>query len=101
MYDENEFEETAPWLVIIITLIGGFLRVYQLDIKGLWLDETFSIWMAQHSVVDLLQWTIKIDQHPPYIISCSITGSRPMGIRPMMPACFPRFSAQAPSRLFT
>ncbi len=65
MYDENEFEETAPWLVIIITLIGGFLRVYQLDIKGLWLDETFSIWMAQHSVVDLLQWTIKIDQHPP------------------------------------
>ncbi len=28
MNKENEIEEMAPWLVIIITLIGGFLRVY-------------------------------------------------------------------------
>ena len=65
MNEESELEELAPWLVIIVTLIGGFLRVGLLGTKGLWLDETFSIWMAQHSVGDMLQWMIKIDQHPP------------------------------------
>jgi uncharacterized membrane protein len=62
---ENEINEIAPWLVLIITLFGGFLRIFLLNSKGLWLDETFSIWMAHHSVADLLQWTIQIDQHPP------------------------------------
>jgi len=28
-------------------------------------DETFSVWLANHSVGDMLQWTAKIDQHPP------------------------------------
>jgi len=65
MNEENEIEELAPWLVIIITLIGGFLRVLLLDHKGMWLDETFSVWLANHSVADMLQWMIKIDQHPP------------------------------------
>lgn len=65
MYEENEIEGLAPWLVIIITLIGGWLRVFLLGSKGLWLDETFSIWLANHSVVDMLQWIVKIDQHPP------------------------------------
>ena len=31
----------------------------------MWLDETFSVWLANHSVVDMLQWIVKIDQHPP------------------------------------
>jgi len=31
----------------------------------MWLDETFSVWLANHSVVDMLQWTVKIDQNPP------------------------------------
>jgi mannosyltransferase len=65
MNEEIKTEELAPWLVIIITLIGGFLRVLLLDHKGMWLDETFSVWLANHSVVDMLQWMIKIDQHPP------------------------------------
>ncbi len=65
MNEENEIEEVAPWLVIIITLIGGGLRVFLLGQKGLWLDETFSMWLASHSVVDMLQWIVKIDQHPP------------------------------------
>src|SRR5512136_386553 len=65
MNKEIEIEELAPWLVIIITLMGGFLRVLLLDHKGMWLDETFSVWLANHSVVDMLQWMIKIDQHPP------------------------------------
>jgi uncharacterized membrane protein len=33
--------------------------------KGLWLDETFSIWLSNHSVADILRWIVKIDQHPP------------------------------------
>ena len=65
MNEEIELEELAPWLVIIITLIGGFLRVFLLGNKGMWLDETFSVWLANHSVVDMLQWIVKIDQHPP------------------------------------
>jgi mannosyltransferase len=65
MNEEIEIEKAAPWLVIFITLIGGGLRVLLLDNKGMWLDETFSVWLANHSVVDMLQWIVKIDQHPP------------------------------------
>jgi len=65
MNEEISFEEFAPWLVIIITLIGGLLRVFLLGNKGMWLDETFSVWLANHSVLDMLQWTVKLDQHPP------------------------------------
>jgi hypothetical protein len=65
MDEEIDFEELAPWLVILITLIGGGLRVLLLDNKGMWLDETFSVWVANHSVGDMLQWIVKVDQHPP------------------------------------
>lgn len=65
MNEEIEFEEFAPWLVLIITLIGGFLRVLLLGTKGMGLEETFSVWLANHSVVELLQWIARIDQHPP------------------------------------
>src|SRR5512137_2126474 len=65
MYEEIDIEELAPWLVVVITLIGGGLRVLLLASKGMWLDETFSVWLANHSVVDMLQWIVKIDQHPP------------------------------------
>ncbi len=65
MSEEIDFEEIAPWLVIFITLVGGWLRVLMLGTKGMWLDETFSVWLANHSVADMLQWIVKIDQHPP------------------------------------
>ena len=65
MKEDSEFEELAPWLVVFITLMSGALRVILLDSKGMWLDETFSVWLANHSVVDMLQWTARIDQHPP------------------------------------
>jgi mannosyltransferase len=66
MSEEYDLEEYAPWLLIPIVLMGGFLRVLLLDSKGMWLDETFSGWMASHSLPDLLQWLVKIDQHPPF-----------------------------------
>ena len=65
MYEDIDVEEWAPWLVIIITLIGGFLRTLLLSTKGMWLDETFSVWLANQRVFDMLQWIVKIDQHPP------------------------------------
>jgi mannosyltransferase len=63
--EEYGLDEVAPWLVIVITLVGGWLRVFQLGSQGLWLDETFSIWLANHNFPDMLQWMIRIDQHPP------------------------------------
>jgi hypothetical protein len=65
MKEEISIEEAAPWLITLITLLGVFLRILMLDRKGMWLDETFSLWMANHSVADMLQWIVKIDQHPP------------------------------------
>ncbi|HAJ37994.1 MAG TPA: hypothetical protein DCL15_20170 [Chloroflexi bacterium] len=65
MNEEIDLEEWAPGFVILITLIGGALRVLLLGAKGMWLDETFSVWMASHSVSDLLQWIVRLDQHPP------------------------------------
>ncbi len=65
MNEEIDLDELAPWLVLIITLVGGFLRVLLLGTKGMGLDETFSVWMASHSVGDMLQWIVRIDQHPP------------------------------------
>jgi len=65
MVEDSELQEIAPWLVIFITLVGGWLRILLLDNKGMWLDETFSVWMANHSVADMLQWMVRIDQHPP------------------------------------
>lgn len=86
MNEENEIEGLAPWLVLIITLIGGGLRILLLDSKGMWLDETFSVWLANHSVGDMLQWTARIDQHPPlyYLLLHSwiaLNGDTPHDVR--------------------
>jgi mannosyltransferase len=65
MNQEIELEEMAPWLVILLTLIGGFLRVLMLASKGMGVEETISVWLSSHSVADLLQWVVKIEPHPP------------------------------------
>ncbi len=66
MNEKNEIDESASWIIIIfITLFGGWLRVLMLANKGMWLDETFSLWIANHGVADMLQWITRIDQHPP------------------------------------
>ena len=65
MNEDSEIEQFAPWAVVFITLAGGLLRVFTLANKGMWLDETFSVWLANHSVGEMLQWIVRIDQHPP------------------------------------
>ena len=86
MSEDFDVEESAPWLVILITLIGGFLRLLLLGTKGLWLDETFSVWMAGHSIGDMLQWVVRIDQNPPlyYLLLhywMAINGDTPYSVR--------------------
>jgi mannosyltransferase len=65
MNQEIDFEELAPWLVLLITLVGGVLRLIMLDFRGMGLDETLSVWLSSYSVSDILQWVVRIDQHPP------------------------------------
>ena len=65
MKEEITFEEATPWVMVIITLVGGFLRLFQLGTKGMWLDETFSVWLANQGVGEMLSWMAMIDQHPP------------------------------------
>ena len=48
-----------------ITLLGLALRLWAIGAKGLWLDEAFSIWMSRHALGELLDWLVRIDQHPP------------------------------------
>ena len=55
-----------PWgLICLLTLVGGVLRFAALGAKSLWLDESFSVWVAGHTLPDLVTWLIRIDHHPP------------------------------------
>lgn len=86
MDEDVDINEFAPWLVLFITLAGGFLRVLLLDSKGMWLDETFSVWLSSYSAVDMLQWMVKVDQHPPLyylLLHCwvALNGDAPGKVR--------------------
>lgn len=59
------WERLLPYLLAGITMLGGALRFYRLDAKSLWLDEAFSVWMAQHPFREMLDWIVRLDQHPP------------------------------------
>ena len=92
MYKEIEIEELTPIFVIVITLIGGGLRIFLLGHNGLSLDEAFSMWLSDHSVVDMLPWIARIDQHPPlyYLLLhywMALNGNTPSDLR-MLSALF-------------
>jgi mannosyltransferase len=59
------FQRATPFLLLVIVALGGFLRVYQIGSKGLWLDEAFSVWLGWQPVGEMLGWLMRIDQHPP------------------------------------
>jgi hypothetical protein len=59
----------APLIGLAITILGWFLRTYQLGSKGLWLDEAFSVWLGEQTIPRLLEWILKVDQHPPLYYS--------------------------------
>jgi len=58
-------QRAAPFLLLAIVALGGFLRAYQIGSKGLWLDEAFSVWLGWRPPGEMLSWLVRIDQHPP------------------------------------
>ena len=65
MKEDIDIDELAPWLLLLITLIGGALRVLLLETKGMGVDETFSVWLASHSLLDGWRWMIQVGQNSP------------------------------------
>jgi len=86
MNKEYEIEELAPWLVLLVTLIGAGRRILFLAHKGLRMDETLSVWVSNHSVAEMLPWIARVDQHPPlyYLLLhywTGLTGDTPQDVR--------------------
>lgn len=57
-------------LMLAILILAIILRIIFIDSRSLWLDEIFSLKMAENDVLDLVQEVVRIDNHPPiyYII---------------------------------
>src|SRR5262245_22517222 len=52
--------------VVGMVVAGGLaLRFYAIGAKSLWIDESFSIWMASQPLDVLWRSTVQLDQHPP------------------------------------
>ena len=60
----NTRQRNTIFLLLIIAL-GALLRFYAIGSKTVWLDEAFSIWVANQGIVEGWRWLIRIDQHPP------------------------------------
>lgn len=52
-------------MLLGIIALGSAVRLGALGAKSIWLDEAFSIWMASHPLPELIDWLVRIDQHPP------------------------------------
>ena len=52
-------------LLFAVTVTGAILRLFQIGSECLWLDEAFSVWMGWQPVGEMLDWLVRIDQHPP------------------------------------
>ncbi len=55
--------------VLGIIVVATVLRFYLIDEKSIWLDESFSLWIARHSLWEGWRWLIEVDQHPPIYYS--------------------------------
>ncbi|MCO1658089.1 glycosyltransferase family 39 protein [Pseudonocardia humida] len=56
-------------LVGAITLVGLVLRFTLIGSKSLWLDESFSVWIANLDPGQIWRTTLQIDTHPPLYYS--------------------------------
>lgn len=60
-----------PWLIVGLTLLAFGLRLYRIDAKGIWWDESLSLFRASQSLPYILgghidiQGVTTVDQHPP------------------------------------
>lgn len=63
MFDTNKYK--YEFLVLIITLVGGCMRIYHLTDQSMWLDEVFTYNVAQLSFVQIWNFTTSaFDIHP-------------------------------------
>lgn len=80
-------------LLLLIVLIGAALRIHHLTNQSLWLDEVFTMHIAQLSFTQIWNFTISsIDVHPPLFyfferIGILIFGLTSFGLR-IFPAIF-------------
>jgi uncharacterized membrane protein len=58
------FQKSNFWVVLIL-LLGTALRLLWPGEKSLWLDEAFSLWVANRPWGDLWGRLVTLDQHPP------------------------------------
>ena len=52
------------WMMVLILFGALFIRVINLGAESAWVDEGYSIALAQHSIPEIIQGTAA-DQHPP------------------------------------
>jgi len=52
-----------------LVIVASVLRLYRIEEKSIWLDESFSLWIARHSLWEGWRWLIEVDQHPPIYYS--------------------------------
>jgi mannosyltransferase len=58
------------WVLLLILLLGLFVRIYFISGQSLWFDEGYSVRMSQLSPREIISKTASADYHPPlyYIV---------------------------------
>ncbi len=52
-------------LLMMLFVLGLILRLYTISTRSLWLDESFSVWMAAQPLASAWRDVVALDQHPP------------------------------------
>ncbi|UCF60416.1 MAG: glycosyltransferase family 39 protein [Anaerolineaceae bacterium] len=85
--NRGDFSTIPHWIVpSIVVILAIFLRLYQLGVPSLWLDETHSWWLTRLPWGDLAQALREIGVHPPLYfsvlkITSSFIGDNEFGLR--------------------
>lgn len=56
----------SSMLLLLIILIGAFLRLYKIGSNSLWFDEAISVWFANESPGNIIIKQTSADVHPPF-----------------------------------
>lgn len=73
-FKEYDFPSQKKWWIIVFLLLicAVILRFWGIEKESVWIDEAYSIFLANHSFQEIIQGTIA-DQHPPlYYLLLSI-----------------------------
>lgn len=56
------------WVLVMITVIGMLLRLYNLGKKSLWLDEAVIFWVSQSDIREILSQNALLNSAPPLYV---------------------------------